>query len=762
MINRFGSLASRLAVTFAFLFGVAACGGGGGSDNGFLPDRDDGTTYKITLSITDSSGNPTSPPNTVTATVPVVLTALVKKSGKPAQGVVVAALADIGNILPQSGTALTDADGEATFQLAAGDALGAGTVEVTVEDPDGGEPSTATISFQVGQAGLRLGHFEPDGFVDGDIGLSASDLAVGGSAVLRLAVVDENDDPATSVETINLRSDCALAGLATLPASVETVNGQATATYTDKGCGGTDEISAVLASNGARATGTVNVAPPEADVIQFVSAEPRIIAIKGTGSSDRSEKATVVFSVISGTGSGEDPGTPLPGVEVNFSLSTAVGGISLQNEKGTTDANGQVRTVVQSGTVATTVTVRAEIELDDGSTVFTTSEAIGISTGLPDQNSISLSTSTFIVEGAANMDGVVACLTVRMADRFNNPVVDGTQANFTTEYGAIDDFCTTGVRNGTLHQSQCEGSATPVPGSCSVAWISQNPRGPGSAYDEFVRTTVDYESSECDGHNGTSGPCPTSLGEIAGLRTTILVIADGEESFVDENGNGMYDRGEPFDNLPEAFIDHNEDGVYTKEVGPQCPPPTSAENCEAAGAEEEFKDYNSNSVYDLNVDPVTGRGIYNGSLCPREGEQAGWCSRELLHVRDDIVLVMGFSTDSDYFDIQLVNERTERVVTSVRQGDPFVAYIADVFNNPPAGGTEITVSADGDDCELITPTTFTAPDTSRPGAFGIPIRVDSANGTGGVGTITVNVGEGSFRTFSCVTEEDPELEQSPG
>jgi hypothetical protein len=91
-----------------------------------------------------------------------------------------------------------------------------------------------------------------------------------------------------------------------------------------------------------------------------------------------------------------------------------------------------------------------------------------------------------------------------------------------------------------------------------------------------------------------------------------------------------------------------------------------------------------------------------------------------------------------------------------------VAYIADIFNNPPAGGTEVTVTADGDDCELITPSSFTAPDTSRPGAYGIPIRVDSKGGTGGVGTITVQVGDGSSRTFSCVTEADPELEQSPG
>jgi hypothetical protein len=296
-----------------------------------------------------------------------------------------------------------------------------------------------------------------------------------------------------------------------------------------------------------------------------------------------------------------------------------------------------------------------------------------------------------------------------------------------------------------------------------VAWISQNPRGPGiKANEQYVRTIEEYPSNDCDGTNANNGPCPSDLGEIAGLRTTILVTAIGEEYFVDLNGNGLYDKGEAFDNLPEAFVDHNEDHVYTPESGPQCGPPTTPESCAAGGEEETFTDFNENGVYDLNVDPVTGEGVYNGSLCPVEGENAGWCSRELVNVRDDIVLVMGFSTDSNFFDIQLVNERTERVVTAVQQGDPFVAYIADIFNNPPAGGTKITVTADGDDCELISPSEFTAPDTNRRGAFGVPIRVDSSGGTGGVGTITVKVGEGSSETFSCVTQEDPDLEVGPG
>jgi len=769
MITRFANLSGRMAITLAFLFGIAACGGGGGgggNDVGFLPDDGgDSSVYKIDLSITDASGTPTS---TVTSTVPVTLTALVTRKNKPVANTVVSARVvnseggdtDIATLLPADGTDLTDASGEANFQITAGSTLGAASVEVTVNSPDEGEPPfTETISFKVGQAGLRLGHFETDGFVEGEIGLTASELSVGGSAVLRLDVVDENDDPVATVEEIQLRSGCALSGLASLPASVETTNGQATATYTANGCGGVDEITASLVSSGAIATGTLILAAPEADVIQFESVTPRTIAIKGTGSGERPEKATIVFSVVAGTGTEENPGTPLPGVPVSFSLSTDVGGVSLQNVKGTTDANGFVSTVLRSGSVATTVRVRATIELENGNTVFTTSDAIAITTGLPDQNSISLSSSSLSIEGGLDFDGKHACLTVRMADKFNNPVVDGTQALFTTEYGAVDDACITGQQNGKLYLDVCVPDGfpeVPITGECSVAWISQNPRFPGIKESRDMVRTIQDPDYDCPSHNGAFGPCPDNLGAINGLRTTILVTAEGEEYFVDSNGNGQYDKGESFDNLPEAFVDHNEDRVYTPaEDSPDCGYHTSTDRCKAAGAEETFTDFNNDGVYSFNVDPVTGKGVYNGTLCPEEGDGI-WCSRELVNVRDDIVLVMASSSQAE-FDIILVNRRTQRVVNGTEEGDQFIAYIADFFNNAPAGGETIEVTPGGD-CSILTPTSFTVPDSNLPGAYGIPIETE---GDGETGTITITVSDGYSETFGCRSFPPPGEDDLP-
>jgi hypothetical protein len=758
MITRFAALTGRLVVALAILFTIAACGGGGGGDGGsFIPESEnDGPVYQIQLNITDADGNRT---DTVTATAPVTLNVLVTRKANggsdPVAGAVVTAVVDIGSILPEDGTALTDSSGFAYLQIVAGDALGAGTVNVSVANPtDGAEPFTAKISFRVGQAGLRLGHFEDSSFVDGQIGIDSAELAVGGSAVLRMAVVDENGDLATTTELIKLKSGCVLSGLAILPAEVETVNGQATATYTANGCGGEDEITANLDSNGALAVGTLTLAEPQADVIQFLGASPTAIALLGTGSADRPEKSTVAFSVISGTGTEEDPGTPLPGVAVKFSLSTDVGGATLQNTSGTTDSEGQVTTILQAGSVSTTVRVRATIELEDGTTVFTTSDPIAITTGLPDQNSISLSSETYLVAGAADFDNRPACLTVRMADKFNNPALDGTQALFTTEYGAIDDFCLTGTQNGKLYEEHCGDGTPPGPGECHVAWISQNPRGP-SYNEDLVKTIAFSNSYRCPSHNGEGGPCPDDLGGIRGLRSTVLVTAVGEEDFTDSNGNGLYDQGESFVNLPEAFLDNNEDRVYTPTVGPECPnPPTSTENCEAAGAEETFTDYNGDFKYSLNDNPA----VYNGSLCPVEGEEAGWCSRDLVNVRDDIVLVMG-SSEAAEFGIVMLNARTERLVSKVVEGDKFVVYISDLYNNAPPSDVPVSVETQGD-CMLLSPSEsddLSAPDNNSRGAYGITVIVE---GEGEGGALIVTVGASS-KTFFCDTFVPDELVDGP-
>ena len=797
----FATVRSRLAALSATLLILTACGGGGGGGGGgFLGPEDPNANlddYTLSLEVVDEAGNATT---RVSSTRPATLRVLVREDSvdaDPVSGAVVSADAEFTVIRPENGQALTDADGIAEFELSAGSVVGADTITVTVDSPAGSV--TATVGVQTELGSLNLGFFDGTTFVNGEIGVSADNLAFGGSAALRLAIVDENGDTATSAEEIRLSSACSLSGQAsfrplgediegTATLIVETTDGLANAEYLAGSCEGDDDLTAELVGADATATATVSIAGRDANFIGFVSADPSegeegagrtIIALRGTGGPGRPEVATLVFEVLEAAvdlaedepGPGE-PGyldnpdrVPLAGIEVDFALSNTLGGITLLNDSGTTDASGLVEVEIRAGNVATSTLVIASFDAADGGGTErpqeATSNQVVISTGLPDQNSISLSTELFHVPRAGDIDGINVALTIRMADKFNNPVADGTSAVFTTEYGTVDSSCLTGVSNGARFQA-VNGDDAPLRGTCSVLWTSQAPRLPVFNRDK-IQTIEDDGSYLCSSHTGSFGPCPDDLGAIRGLRSTVLVTTVGEESFVDGNGNGLYDEGEAFENLPEAFLDMNEDGVYTPVEGPQCGPPSTDENCEAAGAEEEFVDFNEDGSYSRNVDPNTGEGVYNGSLCPPEGDDV-FCSRDLVNVRTSTVLTL----TSSAINLRALAAKTpddpRRATDTLLEGSTYEIYVADIYNNAPGAGTTLTFRADAD-CEIVFPeetdhVTLTVPDlTTNRGAYTTNLRINGTGAAGG-GRITLSATDpegdnpAAITTFACQTSCD--------
>ncbi len=776
---------------------LSACGGGGGGGGGFLPDDGNGnqTSYTIALSLVDADGNPTTE---VTQTFPATLRVIVREDNRneePVEGVVVTGTADFAAIAPDNGQALTDADGLATLEVQAGNTLGADTITVTVQSPAG--QVSATIGVNISGSGFTLGFFDGTTFIPGQIGLSSDTLSFRGSAVVRVAVVDETGTPVTAPQQVRLSSACSLSGLASFreigdandgssTLTVETVDGLASAEYLAGSCETEDELGATLIDGDTSASAMVTIAGRDANFIGYVTSEPSegeegsdrtIIALKGTGGPGRPEVATITFEVLeepvvleAGDPQPGQPGylelasrTPLAGVEVTFALTNSLGGITLSSESAVSDPSGLVTVDVLAGNVATATLVTASFDASGSSGASqlqsATSNQIVIGTGLPDQNSISMSTEVFRVPDARDIDGISVAITVRMADKFNNPVADGTSAVFTTEYGAIDSSCLTGISNGARFQD-LRNTTPPLRGTCTVLWISQAPRLPVFNQD-LIQTIEDDNDYACPSHTGSFGPCPDDLGAIRGMRSTVTVTAVGEEFFIDANGNGLYDEGEIFENLPEAFTDHNEDGVYTPFEGPNCPqPPSSAENCEAAGLEEEFVDFNGDGLYSLNIDPNTGEGVYNGSLCPPEGDGV-FCSRELVNVRDNLVLTLS-ALDGNLTALAADTRNTPNIATdTISEGFLHFIYIADLFNNAPGAGTVVTVNTTGDACTLLTGDEFIVPDSSSPGAFGIPARVENADpndpaiGTGGQLEVFAQgpdaSGSSLVRSFRCVT-----------
>lgn len=353
-----------------------------------------------------------------------------------------------------------------------------------------------------GTASVQLGNGTGAGFVPGQVGVAVPDLAAGGATTLTATIVDENGNLVTGDPVdVSFSSVCSAQGLATIDSPITTSTGIANANYAASGCNGDDVITATatVEDENLVATGMVTVAPASVGSIEFVSATPTNIGLQGTGGSGRSETSIVVFRVV------DSSGGPVSGEDVTFDLNTTVGGIEISPDMATTGTNGQVQTVVQAGTVATTVRVTARVTTVTPQ-IATQSDQLTITTGVPDQDSTSLSIETLNPE-AFNIDGTTVPITIRLSDRFNNPVPDGTAITFQTEGGQIGGQCTT------------------VNGACSVDWVSQDPR-------------------PIDG------------------RSTLLATAIGEESFTDSNGNGVFDNVDTvFDDIPEPFRDDNFDGI---------------------------------------------------------------------------------------------------------------------------------------------------------------------------------------------------------
>lgn len=413
---------------------------------------------------------------------------------------------------PSSRTAMTDSSGNATITLAAGTQAGAFTVSASATV--GVTSVKASANYTVSFPALSLSAMQ----------VAPSTLSAGGNASLTVSIMN-GDAPYTTPVTVNFTSSCVAAGKAIIGTPVTTQNGTATASYTDKGCGTTDRVTATVTLPNATLTqsASINVLPATIGSIKYIGVDTANIALKGTGGPGRPEYATVKFQVFDMNGS------PVAGRQVSFvfadsNSSSTTGDLKLNPATATSAADGTVTTAVSAGTIPTSVRVIATVAGSNPPLTSVSSQLV-VSSGVPDQAHFSLSTSTGNCEGW-NIDKLCSTVQVILGDHFGNPVPDGTAVNFSAEGGVIGASCQT------------------VNGVCTVPLYSAQPR-------------------------------PES-------RITVLAYALGEETFTDTNGNNVYDPGEPFADLPRnIFRDDNESGTWT--AGEPCigtnPPP----GCTAPG-----------------------------------------------------------------------------------------------------------------------------------------------------------------------------------
>jgi hypothetical protein len=421
----------------------------------------------------------------------------------------------------------------------------------------------------VSPSAISLGSGTGANFVKGTLALSSKAIAAGGSATITATLVDGTGTLYTTSTPVTFNSPCVSAGTAAITDSSGASNttitansGTAIATYVAKGCQGSDTITATATVNNQKlsATATLTVAAAALGSIQFVSATPAAITLKGMGGAGLQQTSTVVFTVKDAVGA------PVSGANVTFALVSDTGGVLLSQTTGTSDANGNVQTIVQAGTHSGPVVVQASIVVS-GQTISTTSSGLAIQSGIPSQQHFSLAIDSDNPEGF-DVDGNGSTLTVHLADRFGNPVPDLTTVSFQQsglEFGA-----------GGSVQPNCQTAG----GVCSVKWTSQSPRPtdiPGNQHVGFAY---------------------------------VVAYASGEESFTDVNADGVFDdaggANEPFDDLSEIFAPSAEFAV------------SGATSSYVSG--EDFEDFNNNGKFDK------ADGLWEGVNC--QETIAGLCGTE--------------------------------------------------------------------------------------------------------------------------------------
>lgn len=680
---------------------VTATLASGETDSISFSSAGDASSSSLLLELIDDAGTALNP-RQISSTKPGRIRATVSGIQEP---VIVTFTSDLGNIpIP---TGITNADDVAIVDIFASNSLGAGTIQASLASGE-----SAQLVFSIGASSLGIGTAVLDSanLPDKLIDIPKGNLSAGGTTTLAVTIWDTSVTPAipfTDAVDVNFSSDCAKLAVPTavIDTTSTSVNGVATSTYLAQGCEGDDIVTATANAGGIAlsASGIVTINPASVGSIEFVSAEPQNIALRGVGGT---ESSTLKFKVV------DSNGNPVPGQMVDFDANTDVGGLSLSPMEATTNALGEVQTVVNSGTVHTSIRVTAQVR-GSSPQIRTQSSLLVVSTGIPDQDSFSLSASVFNPE-AWNIDGTEVTITARLADAFNNPAPDGTAVAFTTEGGSIGDSCVT------------------TNGVCTVIWSSQNPRPEGKELD--VEGVVPNVSKV--------------MGQRYGGRATILATAIGEESFPDTNGNGVFDstefdafagnngesgndvNGRPFD-LDEAFVDHNEDGVYNPQVA----------GGEAGGSLEKFEDFNNDTIFDV------ADGKYNGSLCGDDPTNSICSQTKSINIRGSLVLVMSGSNP------RFVTTFPANGIIAIK-GDgtgSAAVTIADLHNQPMPAGTTVEFNAAVG--SLVGLSSYVWPSTAHNGgaSFGVTVKGVEDETLSGPLSVTVTTPSGVVTVYTVAT-----------
>jgi hypothetical protein len=537
---------------------------------------------------------------------------------------------------------------------------------------------------------IKIGFFDESGtFKEGQVGVSLSpvngvfEISAGGSVGFNVTLVDGDNQRVTYAYMVDFTSNCVIAGQATLGSDISTVNGEASSTFTDDGCAGSsgtkDQITATVVTTDETLTATqeIGIRPEVIGGISFSSALPESVVLQGSG--DIGDSQSIVTFVVN-----NNRNEPLANQTVEFSLSTEVGNLSLRNDTAISDENGEASAELVAGSIPVSVRVNAKVVTESGETVTTQSDAISVTTGLPNQRSFTFSSDVFNPE-AGDYNGVTVNLTARLSDTFSNPVPDNTIVTFTAEGGSVESSCVT------------------TGGVCSVIWTSAEPR-PTDHRVTVLATAIGHETLfDSNGNNIFDDEDGGVINEDPSTASGFGVTATGQTGFVDYS---------------EAWLDDNENFEWD--------------------AGERFLDYNNNKQFDA------ADGVFNGTQC-QSTTLCGEGSSATIQVRKSLVLVMSssslmgdvFDSSNNLYASNHPNSDKANINIATDAKQTFRAVFTDHVGQIPPFGSNVSITSSAGTVSDVGSTTI--PNTNAEGGFSVFFAIQNTEEEPISSTVSVSV-----------------------
>jgi hypothetical protein len=545
--------------------------------------------------------------------------------------------------------------------------------------------------------------------------VDATTIPLGGTTGITAQVLDDAGNEVADGTVVFFTTS--LAGTGVTP-SVTTTDGTATAIFSAGTRAGVATVTVTAGTVSAPISITIQAGSTGS--LDFVSAVPTLIGVRGSA---LQQTSTITFRVLDQNGNVVADNTL-----VSFTLISGLGGGEFITPTTGGTVAGLAATVLTSGTVSGPVRVRASVTVGTN-TLTSTSTNVSIAGGPPSGAHIGVAPAFRNIAGLVTQ-GIICPMSAIVGDHFGNPVPQNTTVSFSTNCGIVDP------QGLTDELGNAPSRIKTGPPICRVF---------GSGDPNFNPST--------DPRTGF---------------VSVTAITQGEETFIDSNGNGVFDGPQEFDptdpelDTPEPFIDHVTlcNGNAPSSPIPCSPNPVSPPilsgngQFDPADRFELFFDGNGNStwdqpngVWDANK-PIfaSTRVLFSGPTVLRVGRfQNGTC------ITSDVDPVNGNP-----------NGFTVPNGSSADIG-PFCIIVSDPAGHPLVGGTTITIASSvgaiAGTSEVTLPDTqlsgpgitlfsFTvvdsdAADTDPPEAAVVTITVESVQKVecpGGNGSVAVSFG----------------------